>query len=449
MQEFENEKYEDEISLTDLLKSLWNGRFLIIGITLLFLILTVVGSFFYQDTQGSVRTIVSTQWSGVTSGEYPNGDAFIYSDMFESYVYSDALEEMTSDVTVNQLRQATSIRPITPISVQEAITQAIENGEQFIFYPTEFVISLDHTRLNISENDAQNVLTALVDGFREDFETKYIQDIVIVDYTDTNYTLYDYIEVLEILSAQLDLIQDAVNSTLPESADFVSSTSSLTFTNILARTNLIEDTLLNNLDARINNYLLSKDKDFQITFLNRSIDVLQLELDKALDYETEVLTALNSYTGGETVIVIPGLENTEELNLTPFLNKLYEELLTTQEQIASLENDIAYFERNIRRVLGEDENYFVTDEVYNTQITQTETLIDTIDLELEGLLDDASELMTEYNTFLNRGSIDTLSPPLYYNDFNLLLIVAIGTVLGGMISLAVLFIQVSFKPKAN
>ena len=448
MAEFDTQNYvEDEgISLIDLFLIVWRKKFLIIALSFLGLVLGGAFAFVMNNNNETLATIVEYQWDGINEGEYPNGARFEASNAFTVTVYLDAIEEAGVELTSNEVREQLTIRPIVPNNVLNAIQQAIENGEELTYFPTAFKYSINAGQLGISEAQASTLLNALIDGFREDFEAKYIQQAVVLNYALTNLNTYDYSEVARIYGTQLELIESAIERVLPEANTFISTELGLSFNDILVELDLVRTVDLNNMNALVNTFLLTKNIDRAITRLEYDNEIKELELAKETQVLTNLQEAIVSYPGSEQTIVIPGLDGIIET--TTYLEVLYTELLESQRTIAELEQDIAFNESRI--VLYEaqrdnNQNNLAAQAALNELTEENTGLLDTTNTIINVLVTNTNTLIEEYNLIVVRNIAINLTSPTVEEGSNTLLFAAIGLVLGGMVSLGVVFIDHTMK----
>ena len=448
MAEFDTQNYvEDEgISLIDLFLIVWRKKFLIIALSFLGLVLGGAVAFVMNNNNETLATIVEYQWDGINEGEYPNGARFEASNAFTVTVYLNAIEEAGVELTSNEVREQLTIRPIVPNNVLNAIQQAIENGEELTYFPTAFKYSLNAGQLGISEAQASTLLNALIDGFREDFEAKYIQQTVVLNYALTNLNTYDYSEVARIYGTQLELIKSAIDRVLPEANTFVSTELGLSFNDILVELDLVRTVDLNNMNALINTFLLTKNIDRAITRLEYDNEIKELELAKETQVLTNLQEAIVSYPGSEQTIVIPGLDGIIET--TTYLEVLYTELLESQRTIAELEQDIAFNESRIElyeALRDNNQNNLAAQAALNELTEENTGLLDTTNTIINVLVTNTNTLLEEYNLIVVRNIAINLTSPTVEEGSNTLLFAAIGLVLGGMVSLGVVFINHTMK----
>ena len=437
---------DDGISLIDLFLIVWKKRLLIIALSLVGLILGFAVAFIMNNNNQALSTIVEYQWDGINEGEYPNGARFEVSNAFTVTVYLNAIDAAGVELTSNEVREQLTIRPIVPNNILNAIQQAIENGEELTYFPTAFKYTLNTGQLGISEAEGSVLLNALIDGFRDDFESKYIQQAVVLNYALTNLDQYDYSEVARIYTTQLELIESAIEQVLPEGNTFISSELGLSFNDILVELDLVRSVDLNNMNALINTFLLTKNIDRAITRLEYNNEIKALELAKESQVLSDLQDAIANYPGSEQTIVIPGLDGTIET--TTYLEILYTQLLESQRTIAELEQDIAFNESRIVLYEAQRDNNGNSPAAQDAlaELTEANTgLLDSTNLVINNLVENTNTLLEEYNLIVVRNIATTLAAPTSEEGSNSLLYAAIGLILGGMISLGVVFIDHTMK----
>ena len=398
-----------------------------------------VGAFIMDKTSSQVSTIMTLQWSGVNEGEYPDGTRFDYSTAIEAYVITTALEAQGIEgLTNNDIRNAIEMIPIVPSNVSALILTALENGEQISYYPTDYKIVMNNGDLDLTVDEGRDLLIELIDQFRIDFEKKYIQQSVILDFTDVDFDEYDYVDIHTVLKTQINLIDSAMNNRVDVDPGFVSPTLGIGFADILVRTSLIEQLQLAQIDSRTKTYLLTKDVDYLITNYTYQIDLKQLDLDKALVNVADAQLMVDNYAGSVNTIIISGMDT--PLEIDTYYNTLIDNLVVLNQQVSELDKDIEYLQLQIDRLNGDDPNFVVTPEKRVEEIAKVEASIASADLALESIIDDSNTMLVEYNVYTTSNIIKPLMTPQYESSVSVLMYAGIGLILGaGIGAVVVLF----------
>ncbi len=436
---------EKEISLKDLFDIIWKGKWIILISAIVAFTVSAAGAFYYDNTTSEVATIVTLQWRGATDGEYPDGTNFDYSTAIETYVISLAIDDLELDISTADVRDSISLTPIVPDDILAQIQAALKNGEELTYYATDYKFVLDNGKLGINVDQASDLINAIVNQFREDFERKYIYQMSVLDFSDVDYENYDYLDAYDILDAQVMAIESLMKSR--SEVEFYSPTLGISFNDILVRTDIVTRIELNQIITRTNNYLLTKDEVYLITNYQYKIELAQLALDKATSKEIEIQDLVDNYKGSVQTVLIPGLELPEgvEFDIDTYYNTLVETLVGLQDDIAELTNDIIYFNLQIDRLNGEDGTFIITDEQQSEEEVKVVSNIDAASEKLEDIVNDSNILLNEYNEYLTSNIIKPLLAPEYQSSTNVPLVSLVGFVLGAALSTVVVFFKHDWK----
>jgi len=434
---------EREISLKDLFDVVWKGKFLVIVMSAAFLLVAFTASIVYDNMTSQITTVVTMQWSGISAGNYPDGTRYEYTEAIEPYIITAAIAKTELEgMNAGDVRSNLVLDPIVPNDIATLIQQAIENGEQMSYYATNYRLTLNNGGLNISVNEGRDLLNNILEEFRSDFEKKYINQRIILDYTNTDFASYDYIEAYEILNQQVNLVDSIMNLRVSEDPGFVGQISGdrgIGFSDILVQTSLLKSLELNQIISRTNTYMLSKDVDYLITKYTYDVDVKQLELDKQEAKEADIQLLLNNYEGETTTIIIPGVDN--DLTIDTYYQTLLKSIIELQSSIAELQQDINYLQMQIDRLKGEDIDFNVTLQQQEDEAVIVEAAISSANTKLDTIVSDANELLVQYNDYITSSIIKPLMAPEYQSNVNVKLYSAIGLLAGAGLSVVIVLFK--------
>jgi hypothetical protein len=445
MAEFNTQNYvEDEgISLIDLFLIVWRKKFLIIALSFLGLVLGGAVAFVMNNNNETLATIVEYQWDGINEGEYPNGARFEVSSAFTVNVYNLAIQDVNVTLTSNDIREELTITPIIPNNVVALIESSIRTGESFNYFPTSFKYSLNIGQLELTQEEGRVLLNSLIERFKTDFESKYIQKSVVLNYALSNIDNpnYDYTEIGLIFDNQLVLVENAIELIIENANNFVSVDNTLplkTFNDVLVQIDLLRTLELNNMRALINTYVLTKNVDRAVIRLQFENETKTLELNKQQQILANLEQTIENFTGTTQTVIIPGFDGT--VNTTSYLETLYANYIETYALIADLEQDIAFNDSRIEKFLNPNSNINPED-----QIEIVELIIGDLTVQMDALVNNTNALLNEYNTILVKDIASNVVSPVSEEGTNTFLFAAIGLVLGGMVSLGVVFIDHTMK----
>lgn len=434
----------EELSIKELIETIWGYKWLIIVLTVLSALLAFMVGQVMDSRSEQVETIVSLEWNGLVDGTYPDGERFIYNNMFESYVLSDALSDAGVDeLTTTELRNALEIAPIIPSDVVRLIERSIEQGERITYYATEYKLMLNTGDLAINNEQGKLLLEYLIEAFKTDFENKYIGKALVFNYTDNDLSKYDYSEMVDVLELQVSLLHSVLETALEDGSNFRSTSLGLGFDDLVSRLSLIEEVELRNIDSRVSNYMLTKDLDLVLTRYEFMVEEMALEIEKLLMYEGALEENILDYTGQETIVIIPGLDS--EYSVDPYINTLYNELIDTQEQLSDLQSERSYYQGKMDEMVILYSTTYTDGTTYERQVSLVESGMEDAKESIASVASDLDTMLEEYNRYITRNTVLPLTAPQVSSDVNVLLYTAIGTVLGGMVSLLVVFLRETLK----
>ena len=439
----EDNKYvQKPMTIKDIISILWRNKYLLMIFIVGGLLISLVAGFIANRNSSKVSTIIELQWSNLTLGQYPDGQKFDYSNLFESYVYSAALDDIgNSTISSLDLRNATSITPIVPNSVLEMIENELRKGNQLSYYATVYKVTIEHGSLGIKYEAGEELINRIIEQFRQDFERKYVQGTVITNYLLDDYSTYDYLQTYNILKSQVSMIKNAVNQNLPVGAKFISTGTNLSFNDVLVQTSLVESNELLSIGSRITNYLLSKDQELLLHRLYFENEINQVQLNIKQDQKTDLENMIATYPGSTVQIIIPGVDTTKTLKFDTYIDSLYKELIKRTTEVSELSNNITYNQVLIDRLEGKDPDYIVTPEEQAEQSAIVVEEIAAANQKLAKIVEDFDVLLREYREYSNRALVKQIVTPQHESDVSYLLFAIVGVAIGGSIGLLVVFIM--------
>lgn len=427
-----------EITLKELFNVIWSKRYLLILVFVLGFVVFGIGGYVYNKSNETMSTYVSLQWDGIGKGEYPNGERFDYTEAVEPYVIQLAIDAQSLDLSAQEVREAIELTPVVPNDVEALIATALESGEQISYFATEYKVNLNFKDLKLTEAESRSLIEEIIVQFRIDFEKKYINQAIILDYTGIDFTDLEYTDIATVFDTQISLIEAKMATGLEANPGYTSS-AGISFSDIIVRSDLINTIELSQIKSRTNTYLLTKDEEYVKVNYQYQIELKELELTKETQIESDLQSQIDNYAGSLTTIVIPGYDDV--LDIDPYYDTLLTEIIAIQSSLAELESDLAYLQLQLDRLNGVDPNFTVTEQKQAEEIIIVETFISSADTKLSSVVEDANLLLDEYNQYLTSNIIKPLMSPVVSNEgLSTLVIAAIGSILvAGTATLVVLF----------
>jgi len=444
----QNKEQYYKITIKEIFVVIFNWKWLLILFLFIGLLLGGFLGYFTSQRNAEVVTIVEFQWEGISRGEYPNGERFDYGSAFDATIYGSVIENLSLDLSVSDLQKYFTFIPIVPANILELTERAMLQNIDYSYFPTTFKLSLRTGPLGLNADEGSKILTMLIDVYKETFQRQFISKTIILDFTNEDFSNYDYFEILEILVSQISIINNAVNQVLPGGSEFVSSELSIGFSDILVRTDLISNILLQNMESRINNYLLSKDESLLLVIYQYRIEKLEFEMAKEEEIKTELQNIISTYNGGTSTIIIPGMDVENQIAVEPYLNDLYKNLVETQGKISQYKQDIAYYTLIIDRLMGNDPSFIITPEKKLEEISNLEVSIVEASSIISDIVYDTEILLSEYHNYVIKGIINPIIPPQSDSGLGIFIYSFLGIVVFGCIGIITVF-SLDYRRKHN
>ncbi|MBO5093695.1 MAG: hypothetical protein J6C33_04975 [Lachnospiraceae bacterium] len=355
------------------------------------------------------QAVMTLQFEGIESGLDPNGAAFDINKLKSPLVIEEALTELgITGISVEEIRKNIEIEGVVPEDAVERLTviqqmaeEDAANYEKILdveYFPSQYIVSL-HQGRGMSASETREILNAVLESYRAWFMDTYANTAVLtVTGNLLSYQDYDYAESVDMLQAQIDIMQDYVTERRDQAPDFRSAGTGLSFGDIVASLETIESIDMANLASYIENNVLTKDRQRQIEYYNYKIKNYTMELSELQTQLTTVQNTLDTYAK-DPVVIVSSQETTQEISQT---NEYYDSLV--QKKI-DLSGQIA--------------------EV-NTQLNETYTLLDTVSAsnrknvqseydKADGMLERLTETISEWAELIEETTQEYYSTTLFSN----------------------------------
>lgn len=355
------------------------------------------------------QSVITLQYEGIESGLDPNGAAFDINKLKSPVVIEGALTELgIMDIGVEEIRKNIEIEGVIPEDAIERITviqqmaqEDAENYEKILdveYFPSQYIVSLYQGR-GMSASETREILNAVVESYRAWFLDTYANTAVLtVTGNLIRYQDYDYAESVDMLQAQIDIMQDYVSERLAQAPDFRSAATGLSFGDIVTSLETIESIDMANLSSYIENNVLTKDRQRQIEYYNYKIKNYTMELSELQTQLAAVQNTLDTYVK-DPVVIVSSQETTQEITQTSeYYDSLVRKKIELSEQIAET----------------------------NTKLNETYTLLDTVTAssrknvqseydKADGMLERLTETISEWTGLIEETTQEYYTTTLFSN----------------------------------
>jgi ElaB/YqjD/DUF883 family membrane-anchored ribosome-binding protein len=264
-----------------------------LGLAIAAIIYLLAGPFTTATT--SMRTTFA--FSGIEKGEYPDHSKFQPDDLRAPNVVIEALNRQkldTSQVFKSTIRAALTVEGIIPpdvIKTRDRLRATGQNPPAYI--PDEYLVTLTLQRkfpLNTQQRGL--LLNGIVSAYQEKFQRTY--GTVPQAFGSAFDTLRnaDYFEYELILDAEMQSIISYLNQQLEQAKTFRSSTTNLSFSDLLRQTESFSQIRLNETLGLIRQNGLSRNRGIAMVKMDYLLRTLGDQEQKAMEEEKVVQNLL-------------------------------------------------------------------------------------------------------------------------------------------------------------
>jgi hypothetical protein len=301
---------DDAIDLRDLFVRIMRGLPQIFGLALLGLVLTAGGFLVYSPFQTiSTSTRVSFAYPGFDKGEYPDKSKFQADDLRSPDVIVEALKRRgldTSPEFQSKVRAAISIEGVVPPNIvkdRDRLRAAGQNPPVYI--PDEYTLTLSVPRnFPLSGIQREQLIGEIVSVYRENFRRTYADTPLTFGDAFAVLKNADYPDYESVFDKEMRDIETYLTQKSTEAKLFRSTTTNLTFSDLLRQAQLFSQIRLNETLGLIHQNGLSRNRKIALVKMNDALRVLTDAERRALDEEAVVKDLLTQAQGRDQNYVL-------------------------------------------------------------------------------------------------------------------------------------------------
>lgn len=429
----------EEITLREILEAIWKGKWLIAIITIIALIVTGVGTFLLLPASKSVVAIIELNYPGIELGLNPDGTQFDISQLKSPYVIEHALQEidMTNiGIKPDEVRRNIDITPIIPSDVAQRAETLIKQGNEYIYYPSEYKITYKVNKA-FSYNQGISLVETIISEYQEYFYTLY-SDVKTIENTIGNldYSTYDYPDIVQVMTIQIQGVQEFLDEKTSEDGNFRSSETGYNFADLNRSFDIIKTVDTSKLESLVNTNTLTKNRIKLIK--DYEYKVKRMELDQAKkNSEAEEARRLMDQFKKEDFVLIPDGSGSElrTENTQSYYNTLAETAIKASIEATDLQHEINYYKKEIERLVS------MTEAINVQLIEEADQLIDATKTKLKELIKTTNDTIEDYYSYKYSRSIRQIAPAEMVSSINIFMNMGIALVIGLLIGIITVFIR--------
>lgn len=230
-------------------------------------------------------------------GLAPTGVKLDVNEIKSSAVVSKVVERMglTGIYSVDSLISRISITPI-PDEDKMAQKQAkLEEGEDYIYEPSTFIVSFAATSAEGSEF-ARKIIDETLDVYFAEYSQKYV-NVAPVNNTVKNITSndYDYIEMLELIDDGLGNTLQSLYKIVENENYYRATTTGESFADLADEFSYIRSVKLSRIFSKVYKYQITRDKNMLVSDYTTRIDNNNIKNEKETQIVDDLVKVIDEY----------------------------------------------------------------------------------------------------------------------------------------------------------
>ena len=427
----------------------------ILPIIVVFCLLATYGVYYKLSSSNTyiASEVIHYNDEQAEKGLAPTGDKLDVNEIKSSAVMSRVVDKMglTGTYSVDSL---ISRMDITPIEDADKVAQKeakLEEGEEYIYEPSTFIVSFAATSGEGAEF-ARTVLDEVLDVYFEQFSQKYV-NVAPANNTieNLNQNDYDFIEMMELIDTSIENTLTTLYQRIEQNNYYRSTETGTSFAELADDFNYLRQVNVSSLFSKIYKHQITKNKSVLISDYTTRIDNNDISNEKDESLVEDIVTVIDAYvkkmreSGNTNISYEYILDNLHERNLQDYVGDqtvTYDELIYSwRDRNESKQHaiiDTAYcnyildtFTDCTGKCGGKCASSALTcseicDAEYAQARAEVETGIETLLKELTTLYDTTMKTNNEYNKYLGASYISVLSSASVRESVNVMLYTAIA-----------------------
>ena len=257
-------------------------------------------------------------------GKTPTGDKLDVNEIKSSAVMSKVVNRMglTGTYSVDNLISRISITPLPDEDKMAQKTAKLEEGEEYIYEPSTFIVSFTATSSEGAEF-ARRILDETLDVYFAEYSQKYVNVAPANNTIDKIYDEnYDYLEMMELIDTGIDSTLTSLYQRMEKNPYYRATSTGVSFNDIVDDFNYIRSVKVSSLFSKIYKYQLTKNKSVLVSDYTTRIDNNNIANNKEQSIVNDTVTIINAYvdkmreSGNTNITYEYILDNLHERNLT-------------------------------------------------------------------------------------------------------------------------------------
>lgn len=283
------------------MKNLQIFRYLkkLLPLIMVFCIVATVGVYYKLSTSNTyvASEVIHYNDENAEKGLTPTGDKLDVSEIKSSAVMSKVVDrlELAGIYSVDSLISRINIIPIEDKDKVAQKEAKLEEGEEYIYEPSTFIISFSATS-GEGAVFARTILDETLDVYFEQFSQKYV-NVEPANNTIKNLDKnnYDFIEMMELIDTSIENTLSTLYQRVEQNNYFRSTETGLSFSELADDFNYLKQVKVSGLFSEIYKYQITKNKSILISDYTTRIDNNNISNTKEESIVKDVVTVIDAY----------------------------------------------------------------------------------------------------------------------------------------------------------
>ena len=407
----------------NLLRYLSKWKYLIFVVCVLGALLVYKYAMYNQEYTAS--TVISYTNSDASKGRTPSGDDLDVTEVYSSAVITNVLEDLNLNIGADAIRSKCRVEGITPPDEETKKEAILEQGEEYEFFPTDYVVSFS-VGSEYNKDFARMVLDSIIKNYFAAYGEKYINQQTLpnnnVRGTDGQY---DYIERAEILDAWTMNISDYLAAKKETQPNYRSAATGYSFTDLYEIYESYMNYDLPQIYSLILEQEVTEDRDTLIKKYQSDISTYELDLQNMQTKINDLNDLITKYSNKnkEGAQYHFGTQADEGNNSSDYILKdVYKEFdaengISSETTYDTLINEYVELETekeklqvdldHKKKILSVFTDGTETEDKSNTQTI--EESLDELSKKLDEMYSIVSDTVDEYNQYVGAYNVSTLA----------------------------------------
>jgi len=411
---------------------------------------------FTGNSTGKITTRLSFNFTGVDEGLNPHGGVFDAQGIKKTSVIQAAVDKVGAEIgeiDIAKLSQNIMIRGVVPKDAMDRILPKLASGNNSqlegvggsTYNPTQYEVTLLMDKdLGLTKQEGVNLLDALVESYQVYFAETY-KDTQAIEaaIVSIDPERYDYSEYIMLTEGQLAIIKNYLTAKEQVARDFRSPNTFLSFGDLIAQVELIEDVEVGNVKALVDSFMITRDIDKLSIVSESMVQRMRLEKEKYIKQAQDLTQAANTYEKDKAIVMgngvlLQGLEVDDD-------GTLYDQLIQQAVEAQTRANRMSSRQQYYEGLLTDLNNKV------NSGKTSEKSYEDEVEQNIIYIADQMNKTMENIKTTVNdyyaeevfEGSITPIIATRYQSNFRIHFIkdtFLIGVLIGIMAMLGMIYL---------